>query len=220
VRDARYQLRAATPVLPVEDGGGGQFRALVGDSQWRCLPTAVQHRFGRYLAPGESAAYVGEVASTELSRAGWWWAQLARCLGAPLPLKALSRTAAAVVVTADVAGKTQLWTRIYHESGRLPQVIRSMKSFDGPTGLEERVGGGFGMALTVSVEDRALVFRSREYFWRHGRMRLPIPWWLTPGCIEVTHREERRGQFSFTLTVSHPWFGRIMHQVAFFRDAF
>jgi len=193
---------------------------LLGDAYWRRLPSAVQHRFGRCLAPGESAAYVGEVASTELSRVGWWWAQLARCLGAPLPLKALSRTAAAVVVTADAVGQKQLWTRIYHESGRLPQVIRSMKSFDGPTGLEECVGGGFGMALVVSVESRALVFRSREYFWRCGRLRLAIPWWLTPGCIEVTHREERRGRFIFTLTVLHPWFGRIMHQVAFFRDAF
>jgi hypothetical protein len=42
---------------------------------------------------------------------------------------------------------------------------------------------------------------------------------LTPGDIVVHHREEREGRFSFTLSVVHPWFGRMLHQVAFFRDA-
>jgi hypothetical protein len=195
------------------------YRALVGEPAWRQLPQAVQRRFDRLLAPGESALYVGEVASTTLTNVGWVWAQVARVLGAPLPLRVLTRTAAAVVVTADCSEHTQLWTRIYHEPGRLPQVVRSMKSFAGPTGLEERVGGGIGMALTVSVEARALVFRSAGYFWRCGRVRVPLPMWLTPGCIEVVHREERTGRFSFTLNVEHPWFGRIVHQVAFFKDA-
>jgi hypothetical protein len=147
------------------------------------------------------------------------WAQLARSIGAPLPLKALAHTASIVVVTADAAGHTQLWTRIYHEDGQLPQVIRSMKSFSGPTGLEERVGGGIGMALSVSVEARALVFRSAGYHWRCGRLLLRIPGWLTPGCMEVRHREEGEGRFSFTLTVVHPWFGRIIRQAVWFRDA-
>lgn len=52
-----------------------------------------------------------------------------------------------------------------------------------------------------------------------SRLRLRIPRVLTPGTIEVIHREERAGQFSFTLNVDHPWFGRIIQQVAFFRDA-
>ena len=197
----------------------GPYRALVGEAAWRQLPRAVQRRFDRLLAPGESALYVGEVASTVLTKVGWVWAQVARALGAPLPLRVLTRSAAAVVVTADSSEHTQLWTRIYHEPGCLPQVVRSMKSFTGPTGLEERVGGGIGMALTVSVQARALVFRSAGYFWRCGRVRVPLPSWMTPGCIEVVHREERADRFSFTLSVVHPWFGRIVHQVAFFKDA-
>jgi hypothetical protein len=178
----------------------------------------VQRRFGRALAPGESVIYAGEVVSTELSPAGWLWAQLLRCIGGPLPLKALTHAASTVVVTADAAD-TQCWTRIYHEAGHLPQVIRSMKSFSGPTGLEERVGGGLGMALSVCVEAHALVFRSAGYHWRCGRLQLRIPLWLTPGCMEIRHREEHAGQFSFTLTVVHPFCGRILHQVASFRDA-
>lgn len=210
-------LHAEPPHRPLCEASS-PYRALVGEAAWRHLPQAVRQRFDRLLAPGESALYAGEVASTELNKVGWIWAQVARALGAPLPLRVLTHTAAAVVVTADCCEHTQLWTRIYHEPGRLPQVVRSMKSFAGPTGLEERVGGGVGMALTVSVEARALVFRSAGYFWHCGRMRVPLPSWLTPGRIEVMHREEKASRFSFTLNVEHPWFGLIVRQVAFFKD--
>ena len=199
--------------------GHESFSAILEPNHWRRLPLAVRRRFGRQLSPGESAIFVGEVAETRCTAVGWVWARLARLAGAPLPLKVLARTAAVVVVTADIVGDAQLWTRIYHEPGRLPQVIRSIKSFTGPTGLEERVGAGIAMSLVVSVEHRALVFRSSGYRWRWGRLAVRIPALLTPGEIVVQHREERQGQFSFTLRVVHPWFGQILHQVAFFRDA-
>jgi hypothetical protein len=194
------------------------FPKLVDPARWQRLPRAVRRRFERQLAPGESAIFVGEVAETQCTPVGWVWAQLARVAGAPLPLQVLAHTAAVVVVTADTVGDAQLWTRIYHEPRRLPQVIRSIKSFTGPTGLEERVGAGIAMSLVVSEEERALVFRSTGYRWRWGRLVVRIPSLLTPGDIVVQHREEREGRFSFTLSVVHPWFGRILHQVAFFQD--
>jgi hypothetical protein len=196
----------------------GSFRDLVDEEDWQRLPALVQGRFERELAPGETIAFVGEVAETRMTLSGWLWAQVARLAGAPLPLKALTRTSAAVVVAQDASGTAQCWTRIYHEDGALPQVIRSTKRFAGPTGLEECVGAGIGMALALSVEQRALVFRSTEYFWRCGWLRFRIPDCLTPGRIAVIHREERAGRFSFTLLVTHPWFGETIRQVAFFRD--
>jgi hypothetical protein len=196
----------------------GSFRELAGERGWRRLPLPVRARFGRELGPGETIAFVGAVAETRMTAFGWLWAQVARLVGAPLPLSRLSRTPAAVVVSQDASANSQCWTRIYHEDGRLPQVIRSTKRFAGPTGLEECVNAGVGMALDVTVEHRTLVFRSREYFWRCGRLRLRIPDWLTPGRIDVLHREERAGRFSFTLVVTHPWFGESIRQVAFFRD--
>jgi hypothetical protein len=197
----------------------GSFRKLVGEMAWRRLPRPVQARFERVLAPGESAVYVGEVAETRMTFVGWLWAQIARLAGSPLPLRGIARAAAAVVVTEDLERNGQAWARLYRENGRLPQVIRSTKRFAGPTGLEECVGAGIGMALVASVESRAMVFRSAEYFWRIGGRRVHIPDWLTPGRIAVIHREERQGRFSFTLVVAHPWFGETIRQVGFFRDA-
>ncbi len=215
---ADFQRIQAAIESPCETGSHGSFRALVPETDWMRLPAPVRARFERELRPGESVAFIGEVANTRMTAVGWLWAQVARLAGSPLPLARLARAAAAVVVTQDDASATQAWTRIYHGHGALPQVIRSTKRFAGPTGLEECVGAGVGMALVVSVERRALVFRSAEYFWRCGRLRFHISDCMTPGRIAVTHREERGGRFSFLLEVVHPWFGETIRQVAFFRD--
>lgn len=218
MRRESVQRIATAATHPHDAPAQHSFRALIPDADWMRLPALVRARFERQLRPGESIAFIGEVAETRITTIGWIWSQVARLAGSPLPLKALAHAAAAVVVTQDGAGPAQAWTRIYHGHGDLPEVIRSTKRFAGPTGLEECVGAGVGMALALSVERRALVFRSTGYFWRCGRLRIRIPEWLTPGRIAVTHREERSGRFSFTLEVVHPWFGETIRQVAFFRD--
>ena len=201
------------------DGSEPRFRRLVPPADWARLPGPVRRRFERRLAVAETALYVGAVARTDMTWCGRIVGQLARLVGAPLPLAPSGRVAAAVVVTEDPAQHGQVWTRLYARPGTTPQVIHSTKRFAGPTGLEECVGGGVGMRLAVAVESRALVFRSAGFFVRLGGRAFVLPRWLTPGTIEVVHREERDGEFSFTLEVRHPWFGRIVRQVAFFRDA-
>lgn len=196
-----------------------RFRSLLPPQDWASLPAPVRRRFSVRLGAAESAVYIGEVACTRVRFVGAVFAQIARLVGAPLPFESGGRTASAVMVAEDERIGGQLWTRVYARAGKFPQVIHSAKRFDGPTGIEECVGLGVGMALTIHVEDRALVFRSAHYFVRVGARRLRLPWWLTPGSLEVAHREERDGRFSFTLTVTHRWFGELIHQVAFFRDA-
>lgn len=195
-----------------------RFERLLMPDAWRQLPAPVRRRFSQRLGPTATAVYTGEVASTRLNLAGRIFGQLARLIGAPLPLDSGSRVAACVVVTAEEAGGGQRWTRLYARPGRPSQVIQSSKHFAGPTGLEECVGGGVGMRLVLAVDERALVFRSAGFFLRRGSRSLAIPAWLTPGVVEVRHREERDGRFSFRLTITHPWFGRVIEQTAFFSD--
>lgn len=195
-----------------------RFEALLGPADWARLPLPVRRRFSRQLGPAQPAIYAGEVAFTRLSRLGWWLAALARLIGAPLPLAAGGRAAACVVVVEDPRAGGQRWTRLYQRPGHPAQVIHSIKRFAGPTGLEECVGGGIGVRLTLAVEGRSLVFRSAGYCWRPGQFSFALPWWLMPGRLEVRHREERAGRFSFTLTLTHPWFGVLIEQVAFFED--
>jgi hypothetical protein len=194
-----------------------RFAHLVGES-WMQLPAPIRRRFSRHLADGERTVYLGSVAATHMTLVGRLVAQLARLVGAPLPLEAGGCVPVTVIVTGSERLCGQVWTRVYDRAHGFPQVIQSLKRFGGATGLEEIVARGVGMRLKLKVRDRALVFRSAGYFICCLGVQLSLPNWLTPGVIEVVHREESRGQFSFSLSVRHLWAGHIIDQIAFFRE--
>ena len=196
-----------------------RFRALIPDADWRSLPLSVRRRFSKHLGPGASAVYVGRVVETRMSHLGWLLAQTARLVGSPLPTAPASGGASVVTVTEDPSGGGQTWTRLYARASGFPQVIHSAKRFRGPTGLEEHVGAGLGMALAVTVEHGALVFRSRGYFLDVLGVRLNIPAWLSPGAMTVTHAARAIHEFSFTLELAHRRLGLLIRQEAVFRDS-
>lgn len=203
--------------------GDLRFRALLSEPDWAALPLAVRRRFSRRLAGGSTIVYAGSVIETRMSRAGWWLAQAVRPIGAPLPISRDRDVPAVVAVTEDLAGGgqggSQVWTRLYARRAGFPQIIHSAKRFAGPTGLEEYVGYGVGMALTVHVVDAALIFRSAGYFLQVFGRRLPLPAWLAPGALTVTHGALANGWFTFTLDLVHPRFGALIRQTAAFREA-
>ena len=202
--------------------GDLRFRALLAEADWRQLTPVVRRRFSRRLAPGETTVYVGTVRHAKLSRLGWLFVQAARLVGAPLPTSADEALPVIVGVTEDGASGGQIWTLIYAWSSGFPQVIHSAKNFSGPTGLEECLRFGIRIALTVAVEDGALVFRSGDYFWRAGRagrVALRLPRWLTPGALTVKHIDLDGAQFMFTLSIVHPRAGSLVEQSVVFREA-
>jgi hypothetical protein len=209
---------AAVPIAPgaIEDL---RFRALVGERAWGELPEAVRRRFSKCLGPNEALVYQGLVTATRLSPAGRVLSFLARAIGSPLPLTDGATGPAVVIVTEDAGLGGQSWLRIYARPGRFPQAIHSAKRFSGPTGLEEYVGCGIGMALRVGVEEGALAFRSAGYFVQIAGWRLPIPRLLHPGQMQIVHRDLGAGSFEFALSLTHRVFGRLVHQAAVFHDA-
>jgi hypothetical protein len=50
-------------------------------------------------------------------------------------------------------------------------------------------------------------------------LRLPLPPWLTPGDLTVTHSDLGGGAFRFTLEIVHPRLGKLIRQSAIFREA-
>jgi hypothetical protein len=199
--------------------GDLRFRALLSDKDWEHLPLATRRRFSKRLAGGNTAVYVGEVVDVRFGRSGWLIAQMARLIGKPLPISGDTKVPAIVTVTEDAASGGQVWTRIYARRNGFPQVIHSSKRFAGPTGLEEYVGLGVGMALRISVDGEALRFHSAGYFLQIGRMRLALPAFLTPGALTVSHTDLGGDEFRFTLEIVHPRFGMLIHQSAVFREA-
>ncbi len=216
----QQQIRNAAKIetaSETEELGDLRFRRLLGDD-WARLAPPIRKRFSKRMAAGDTAVYVGEIVETRLTWLGRLFGYAARAIGGPLPLANDTGVAAVVSVTEDLKTGGQIWTRLYCRRTAFPQVIHSAKRFDGPTGLEEYVGCGIGMALDLHAENTALVFRCAHYFFRIGRFRFVLPGWMTPGALSVTHAEEGGGRFSFLLEVHHPRFGPIIRQRALFRE--
>ena len=178
----------------------------------------VRQRFSRGIAATGQRIFTGAVTHTSHSRLGLALARLARCVGGPLPHAAHATGPSTVVVTRSDALGGQIWSRTYAQPGRLPQTITTVKRFAGPTGLEEYLGAGLVMRLTLAADAGTLVFRSAGYDWLIGGRRLPVPDWLAPGVCTITHRDLGHGRFSFTLALDHPRLGRLVHQVAQYEE--
>jgi hypothetical protein len=227
--------------VPIAELGDFRLRALMSEADWVSLPFSIRRRFSRRLAGEQSIVFAGEILESRMSRIGWWLAQAARLIGGPLPLTRDAHISSAhdsharvsservlsahilnvhvpsvVTVTGGMGG--QIWTRLYARRNGFPQVIHSSKRFSGPTGLEEYVGRGVGMALTVYAREGALIFRSENYFIQLLGRRFVLPAWLCPGTLYVTHAELPDGKFSFTLQIFHPRLGLIIRQMAIFRE--
>ena len=204
---------------PGEALGDLRFRKLLSDEDWFSLPAAIRARFSKRVGSGDMTTYAGRVTAMRLSLAGQVLVRLAKLIGGPFPTATYVGAASIVTVTEHAASGGQTWTRLYACRKAAPQIIHSTKTFAGPTGLEEHVGGGIGMALDVRAEAGALVFRSRYYFVRLGRLRIALPKWATPGRLTVTHEEEGGGWFTFALDVVHPLLGTLIHQTARFCES-
>jgi hypothetical protein len=195
-----------------------RFAGLLGPTAWLDLPPVVRARFARHVAPGAKRLFHGRVVTTKLSRAGRILARLARLVGGPLPETDGATGPATVLVTESPLLGGQVWTRTYTRDGRFPQTINSVKRFSGPTGLEEYLGHGLVMRLTLAVEDGSLVFRSAGYDLEIAGRRVALPAWLTPGTCTITHRDLGGGLFAFTLELVHARLGRLAYQVAHFEE--
>ena len=195
-----------------------RFCALLGAERWAILPAAVQARFSKRYIPGKSVSYAGAIGECRMSRAGWLLAQCCRVIGAPLPLDRGGGQAAVVTVTEHAPSAGQVWTRVYARRNGFPQVIHSAKMFSGPTGLEEYLGLGIGVALRVAAKADRIVFRSDHYFVQLGRLRLRLPRWFSPGQLRIDHIDFGNGEFDFVLDLRHRLLGELIHQRGRFRD--
>lgn len=215
---------------PTEALGDIRFRQLFTLEDWHRLPAPVRHRFGRRVAFGDTLIYRGHV---EYNRVNYWGRALTnalRLVGAPLPLDRDNEGAAAVVTVTEAPGKNgghggQVWMRQYARKNAkhlFPQVIQSVKRFEGPTGIEEYIGGGIGMTLRATIEHTELVFTAEDIFWDvkliGRKIRLRLPRWLGPKLLRAGHEEIGGGAFAFTLKLEHKWFGKMIDQRVWFED--
>ena len=77
------------------------------------------------------------------------------------------------------------WARRYRGPFGIGFAVRSIKRLAEDGRLLECCGGGWTMLLDLDVVDGALIFTSRQFFWRCGRISIPFALPLTPGRAEI-----------------------------------
>jgi hypothetical protein len=201
------------PRAIAEDHTGGHndtIMRIIGMRAWSSLPVTVQRRFERTTP----AVYDGET-DTTMTIIGRFFSLVLLAFGAPMPVLA-GKSAAKVYVSVRDGGMS--WTRVYRGPAGLTFSVRSIKRLSQDGRLFECCTGGWTMLLDVFADQGSLVFRSCRFFWRHGPVSIALPVWMTPGVAEVRHTDLGDGQFRFTLSFDHPWFGRTLYQDGVFND--
>jgi Domain of unknown function (DUF4166) len=213
-------LSAGSIGAPVVTTSGRQHRGhhglqhVLGEPAWQRLPQAVRARFGE---PAVAVDYVGEF---EVVRASWLGLALAtfcRLIGTPVVPRTGRNVPAVVHVGPTSEGVN--WHREYRWPNSAPCLVRSTKVIDEHGHLIEQLPARLSMPLNVYEEAGALHFVSRGYYFDLGKLRVPLPAWLSPGTTHVEHHDADDGWFRFTMTVSHPLFGELFYQTGLFHAA-
>lgn len=194
------------------------YRGLIGEQSWQRLHPDIQKRFSPQNAD-RRVTYRGLMREIYLSPAGILLAHLCRLIGTPLALYPGSDVPMEVRVYPNTKLQGMTWDRFYHYPGKPLNRVRSTKCILPDSGIVEIVGCGFGMHLSVSEREQAIVFESRQFFWQLGGFQIPIPAPLTPGKTIVRQRALDDGNFEFSLDVNHPLLGRVFYQVGEFTEA-
>ncbi len=215
---ARQTIQDQAGSRAPEDLGDLRFRSLLSTEDWQRLPEDVRRRFSKRVRGGATAVFVGRLTEQRYNRWGRLLANALRIVGAPLPVSGDIEVPSVVTVTEDVTTGGQVWTRLYANRTGFPQIIHSAKRFCGPTGLEEYIGAGITIALRISVEGGALVFRNEAYRIDVGPLRLTLPRFLSPGRLTVRHEETRKSRFRFSMQLCHPLFGELLYQEGLYRE--
>lgn len=198
------------------------FERLCGKDGWARLHPDIQRRFSNHDL---RVTYPGELA-VQSSFFGLVFAWLLQPFGNPLPLTRTRIFKAEVKVKPEPQNGSKvggvIWQRNFLRPDNSPLRIESVKQLGDDGNLMEciRPGllGGIGMGLKVYEKNSALNFASTHYFVVWGKLRLPVPLWLTPGRTLVEHIDEGAGNFRFRLTMTHPLFGRTIYQDGVFND--
>lgn len=186
-------------------------------ADWARLDPAVQARFDREPALGETIVYDGTMETIRRSGAGWLFATFTRIIGNPLTPFAGANVPMEVALYKKPGCRGVFWRRTYFYPQRAPYVVVSTKEESRDGKMLECVGGGFGMQLKVTAENGEMHFRSQRYFWRGLGFRLPLPHWVSPGAAHVIHRDIGGGQFIFSISMRHPQLGETFFQQGVFR---
>lgn len=203
-------------IVPVSKGEGHLFKAYLGD-EWAKINPHIQRRFSQDPLPGAPICYHGIMTHVRCSLLGKLLAHAVQWTGALQPYRG-NHVPVEIIVSArsDIDGVFK--ERIYRFEGRKPFRFNSYMTLHKGK-LLEFVGGGFGMSIHIEVKDGNLHFHDRGYFIGLGPLRIPLPYFLSPGDTYLLHENVGEQQFNIIIRIHHRLFGEMYYQEGVFTHA-
>lgn len=204
-----------------DDHGAINIPALLGPRGWFRLPLAVRNRFATPVRAGQCITYRGTMHQVRASGFGKLMAWAGRLAGAPIAHLTGEDVPCDVKLYHDTKRGGTVWERVYQFGPKTIHARTTKKAGSDGTSLEcfgSAFGFGTGMVLDIFEADTALHFVSRTFFIELFGLRVPLPGFLNPGQLVVTHRDLGSGTFQFLMTVTHPRLGEILFQDGTFHD--
>lgn len=99
------------------------------------------------------------------------------------------------------------WQRIMTYPDSKIDYFRSQMRFVAEHELIESTGFGFGLRLTVAVNNGDLVYRSNGHLWQWGKFTVNIPDWLMLGTATISEYALSEQEFYLDFSIQHPWWG-------------
>lgn len=197
---------------------GELFKKILG-AEWNSLHPEIQARFAKNPTLGAPLFYTGFLSELTCSKVG-------KCIG--LLAGPFIKGALIPYNDQDIPVDIQVYSkpncdfifkqRIYRLHKRKPIQFTSYMRESEKGEVLEYVGAGLGMKLVLSVCEGNLYFKSDGYFWDILGWRMPIPDWLTPGKVNLSHCNDSVNQFNIRIEIRHVLWGLTFSQVGVFYE--
>ena len=181
-------------------------RTGLSDRDWQQLHPDIKNRL-RLPAHTNTLRYIGVMQRIYCSPIGKLFARILRPLTL-LPEQCRTNTQFDFLIKQQNNGI--LKQRRYFLDSCRPFTFRSI--FRHLPILHEEFKAGFGMNLELSSDREGLIFRDAGYYIRLGKLRIPIPRWLSVGQFELIHRNINPKRFQVLIRIGHPLFGTLFYQ--------
>ena len=109
--------------------------------------------------------------------------------------------------TTSTAGSLLHWQRTMTYPDGKSHFFRSRMAYLAEHELIESIGYGFGIRITVHVENGNLVYRSNGHIWQSFGLCLNIPDCLLLGAATISEHAVSDDRFYLDFTIRHPWWG-------------
>lgn len=182
-------------------------KQALGES-WEELAEIVKQHYD--ITPGEASKMTirGVIDQVYHSNIAKLFLLPGRIFGALVPYKGKNIPTEVRNWTSENNHKAMFWYRTLEFPNKPPLIFSSRMEYINDDEIIEYVRYGLGIRMKMSVDNGALVFKSRNYVWKVGATSVPIPTWLILGDAVITEKAISDDEFYMDFYMIHPLFGQ------------